>query len=46
MPDNIMYTNDISMQNRNKLVRELLDGITVFELQQLVNIRESANQSP
>ena len=46
MPDNIMYTNAISMQNRNKLVRELLDGITVFELQQLVNIRESANQSP
>lgn len=34
------------MQNRNKLVRKLLDGITDCELQKLVNIRESANQSP
>ena len=34
------------MNNRNELVRRLLSGITTSELQNLVHIRESANQRP
>ena len=32
------------MSNRNELVRRLLSGITMSELQNLVNIREVANR--
>ena len=31
------------MSNRNELVRRLLSGITLSELQNFVNIREEAN---
>lgn len=44
---NIIYSNSIEMQNnRNALIRRLLDGITDSELQNLVNIRKSSNQRP
>ena len=32
------------MRNRNELVRRLLSGIKMSELQNLVNIREEANR--
>jgi len=38
-----IYSNNI-MSNRNELVRRLLSGITMSELQYLVNIREEANR--
>ena len=40
---NIIYSNNI-MSNRNELVRRLLSGFTMSELQNLVNIREEANR--
>ena len=39
---NIIYSNNNITSNRNELVRRLLSGITMSELQNLVNIREEA----
>ena len=40
-----MYSNNI-MNNRNELVRRLLSGITMSELQNFVNMREEARPIP
>ena len=43
---NIIYSNNNITSNRNELVRRLLSGITMSELQNLVNIREEARPIP
>ena len=44
---NIIYSNNNNiMSNRNELVRRLLSGISVSELQNLFNIREEARLIP
>ena len=43
---NIIYSNNNTTSNRNELVRRLLSGITMSELQNLVNIREEARPIP
>ena len=43
---NIIYSNNNITSNRNELVRRLLSGITMSELQNLVNIREEAHLIP
>ena len=43
---NIIYSNNNITSNRNELVRRLLSGITMSELQNLVNIREEARLIP
>ena len=45
MARNNIYSNNI-MSNSNELVRRLLSGITMSELQNLVNIREEARPIP